>query len=981
VLAPEGKRGLIAVASSGFGGANCYAILEAVETVSSHGLIAVGGLAPQQVQSQLKQLKAGGHFDQAALLRGARTMPFRSVAFGDLALPRTWSFSPPALVPQQSGLVMLFSGQGPQHAAMGRALFAHFAAFRDSIKASDAHFARLTGRSLLDEGLFEMSSRVAPLPAIWPIALIQPAVAMLQMALYDLLASLNIKPTILLGHSAGETALLYAVGACTRATTIAIANARGQALSLAEGTGTMAYAHAPLAVVRAEIAAIASSAGTTGGVLELAAFNGPEAQLVSGSSDQVARLVARLKQLKFASSLLRTNTPMHSSLLDVCKARFLQTVQAVLPETPCITQCDYVSTVTGAFVPAGQHITAQTIWANARQPVRFSQAMLSASALAAGPRGAKPPVVLEVTAHPVLASYVEELLPASAVISTLRRCSQPWAEKKSFFDCLGRLLLSGACDTAHWHELAMRAGAAPSLAAVKYPYQRAAKQTQYASVEARKKASRAPPLNDTELYLSQRGSDLADHIVEDSVIFPAAAFVEQALEYGVAEVHDLQVIAAIALPKSGSVRVSMARTANSFTIKTGQPEQERLHCQGVLVPGKPAALPARDLPSILDQCMRVASQDKLPLVEKFGPRFRRIVWTKTNAEQTIFVSLVRGNQPDLTRLDEYCIHPALIDASWQTVAEGLAQHCTRLGDKLIGFYLPSSIARFRSFVDKGGMPAQFYSLGRISSVSRTEIKLDIEAVSESGDVLFVTTGLVCRRVSLLAEPKTHKALSIAWQPHACPYPIELAPDASFELANVSIADRKLVYRALDALAITAAKRTMATRPTYDAARLDRRRHYEWLVQTSQLPEQHVGELGSDTQRRFAPLFEVMRRAMLHQASALLDDKMVISELFAEAHLMTDFYKMTTTLSPAYRACVRLFRDVLLKLAAHGKRVIRVAEIGAGTGQRKSPERGPGLLHSYSTDTRLVSRSHTPARGRGARAARNAARHPDRMDRD
>jgi acyl transferase domain-containing protein len=59
----------------------------------------------------------------------------------------------------------------------------------------------------------------------------------IQIVLVDILKSLNLRPSAVIGHSAGEIAAAYAAGALSAAEAITIAYHRGQTVKRAEGTG------------------------------------------------------------------------------------------------------------------------------------------------------------------------------------------------------------------------------------------------------------------------------------------------------------------------------------------------------------------------------------------------------------------------------------------------------------------------------------------------------------------------------------------------------------------------------------------------------------------------------------------------------------------------------------------------------------------------------------------------------------------------
>lgn len=97
---------------------------------------------------------------------------------------------------------------------------AAYPVFRESVLACDEVYKAYVGESFLDRtGLFVQDS-VKPSPLetslIWPAEVISVSIAFFQIAMFDLLTALGMRPTALVGHSLGETAVLYASGAASR---------------------------------------------------------------------------------------------------------------------------------------------------------------------------------------------------------------------------------------------------------------------------------------------------------------------------------------------------------------------------------------------------------------------------------------------------------------------------------------------------------------------------------------------------------------------------------------------------------------------------------------------------------------------------------------------------------------------------------------------------------------------------------------------
>ena len=80
---------------------------------------------------------------------------------------------------------------------MGRQLYSTYSQFRDSIDRMDKVYEASTGHSLIKHiGIFADVQAERSLPEVWPIKFTLPALAMLQMALFDLLGHFGITPDV-----------------------------------------------------------------------------------------------------------------------------------------------------------------------------------------------------------------------------------------------------------------------------------------------------------------------------------------------------------------------------------------------------------------------------------------------------------------------------------------------------------------------------------------------------------------------------------------------------------------------------------------------------------------------------------------------------------------------------------------------------------------------------------------------------------------
>jgi len=528
-------RSLISLASSGIGGSNGHAVLEQppkpsyaeIRIKPNQPLVfVVGGLSPRatsEIAATLVDLLKNNPSLEAlsqavAHARRARQMPFRTYF---LYTPGTTINVPnPVLVPKsQPPIAFVFAGQGPQHFRMGQSLFATSEVFRNTILELDQVYKNVTGHSLIKTtGLFD-SSLPSSLPAIWSVEHTLPALCMVQIALFDLLASVGVKPNTLVGHSAGETAMLYASGAGSKAMALEIAIARSKAMKMTEliGAGMAALGCGYGGAVKI----VAHVAEKSDGVLEIGCHNSPEATVVSGSILLVQRAIDVAQAEGFFARRVQTLTPSHSSLMSHCHDAYVDGLQKVfgrypgshVPVIPCY------STVAGhgKFI---HEFTPEYMWTNIRRPVHFHQAISSML------RDIPNATFIEISPHPTLSSYISSVgVSPSAVICPMRRSaknSPTSVELATFYSSLGALVTMGV-NSIDLTTLYGRTSRDP-VYEIPYPFTR---RTFPLRVDGPREAPLMKGGHSLLLKMNTKTfPDLAEHVINGEPIVPAAAFID-----------------------------------------------------------------------------------------------------------------------------------------------------------------------------------------------------------------------------------------------------------------------------------------------------------------------------------------------------------------------------------------------------------------------------------------------------------------------
>ena len=342
---------------------------------------------------------------------------------------------------------------------------------------------------------------------------------MAQIALFDLLASLGVKPDILVGHSAGETAMLYASGAGSKTMALEVAIARSKAMKMTEllGAGMAALGCGYEEAVKI----VARVTDKSDGVLEIGCHNSSEATVISGSIQLVQRAIDVAQAEGLFARQVQTLTPSHSSLMGHCRDAYCDGLRGVFdrypgshtPVVPCY------STVAGH----GQFIhefTPEYMWDNIRRPVHFHQTI---SAIL---RDSPNAIFVEISPHPTLSQYVSSVgVSPGAIVCPMRRPaknSPTTVELSTFCSSLGVIVTLGV-NSVDLTTLYGRASRNPAYD-VPYPFARR-------EFPLRVDGPRETPLagGGYSLLLKMNAKtypDLAEHVINGEPIVPAAAFID-----------------------------------------------------------------------------------------------------------------------------------------------------------------------------------------------------------------------------------------------------------------------------------------------------------------------------------------------------------------------------------------------------------------------------------------------------------------------
>ena len=176
------------------------------------------------------------------------------------------------------------------------------------------------------------------------VHLSQPLCTALQLALVDLLASWDIKPTAVTGHSSGEIAAAYTVGALTFEYALAVAYHRGVVSNLVKKTGKIRGAMMAVGMTPKDATPLV--AGLTQGKATVACINSPSSITVSGDSPAIAELEEILKAKGAFARKLEVEVAYHSHHMASVAKEYLKAMSEVKARA-VDTDIEFYSSVTG----------------------------------------------------------------------------------------------------------------------------------------------------------------------------------------------------------------------------------------------------------------------------------------------------------------------------------------------------------------------------------------------------------------------------------------------------------------------------------------------------------------------------------------------------------------------------------------------------------------------------------------------------------
>ncbi|KAJ5895501.1 hypothetical protein N7495_007192 [Penicillium taxi] len=319
---PTDRAKRISVNCFGIGGSNAHVILDSATSFTSESHhenhtrekyipmpMILSAASPEALRQRVKDIKEymesfSSMQDLAYNLTVRRELlPYRTFLIGRnnsvVEGLEIQQFEAPSRVPK---LHFVFTGQGAQWAGMGRDLLETYEEFLADIESMDEAL-----QSLPDSPQWtirEELSRVGPASRVNQPELSQPLCTALQIGIVNLLSSMGVKATTVVGHSSGEIAAAYAAGAITSSTAIILAFYRGQ-VSKKCRAGAMAAIGMSSQDVQKYLQ----------GDVVVACENSPQSVTISGDPDGIERIINQIRadQSDVLYRHLKVNVAYHSA--------------------------------------------------------------------------------------------------------------------------------------------------------------------------------------------------------------------------------------------------------------------------------------------------------------------------------------------------------------------------------------------------------------------------------------------------------------------------------------------------------------------------------------------------------------------------------------------------------------------------------------------------------------------------------------------
>jgi polyketide synthase 5 len=701
------------------------------------------------------------------------TGALREVGSGSLQGSYQSASYPAAVGQDDRGPVWVFSGEGSQWSGMGADLLATEPVFAATVAQAEPLVAAESGFSVTEA----IAGAVSEPQGGTRIDRAEPTLFTMQVALAATMEqSYGVRPSAVLGHSAGEVAAAVVAGALSLEDGLRVICRRSALMSRMAGAGAMASVELPADQVLSELMTRDDDD------VVIAVVAAPQSTVIAGPTAGVRELVAAWEQRGVVAREMAVEVAANSPHIDPILDELSDALADISPTAPRIP---FYSTT--LFDPRERPVCNAGYWVdNVRHTVRFA-----AAAQAAVEDGHR--VFAELAPQPQLIDAVEQT--ASTIgIQVAGLAGMPALGPRGLLADLysagaavdfavlypgGRLVDAPLPAWTHRRLLIGRDGQDS-------PAQFGCMVSAHPLLGAH---VRLPEEPERHVWQAQFGTAaqpwLADYQIDEYAALPGAVYCEMALAAAhtvlgeAAELRDVRFAPMLLLDaetRSSAVASVDAAGSVTFTVQTERQGERKQQASAELHAVDDGQPPALDIAALLAaHPRRVEGADLRQRFEErgvhLGPAFTglAVAHLSDGADGTV---LAEVGPPGSIRSQQaaYAMHPALLDACFQSMAAHPALDGAGNGAPL----LPIGVRRLRAY---GPTRNARYCYARVpiaeaSGDNDVVAEADLDVLDEHGTVLLTVRGL--QLGTAVSENQSRdrvlneRLLTIEWQQRELP---------------------------------------------------------------------------------------------------------------------------------------------------------------------------------------------------------------------